>query len=192
MKKDGMLFLVVERGSAEKAMDILRLNGALGGTVLNARGTASSSLLSILGFGDSKREVILSMMKDDVWDAFKDEVKRLKTKGKAAFLGGEKMEKEWTMIQVICEMGYADDIMAEARKAGAGGGTIIKGHGTAKEDDVKFFGYPITSEKEVLVIVETNEKAEEIVKAIESLPLLSKKGKAVMFTLPVTSFVPLS
>ena len=102
------------------------------------------------------------------------------------------MEKEWTMIQVICEMGYADDIMAEARKAGAGGGTIIKGHGTAKEDDVKFFGYPITSEKEVLVIVETNEKAEEIVKAIESLPLLSKKGKAVMFTLPVTSFVPLS
>lgn len=192
MKKYGMLFLVVERGSAEKAMDILRLNGALGGTVLNARGTASSSLLSILGFGDSKREVILSMMKDDVWDASKDEVKRLKTKGKAAFLGGEKMEKEWTMIQVICEMGYADDIMAEARKAGAGGGTIIKGHGTAKEDDVKFFGYPITSEKEVLVIVETNEKAEEIVKAIESLPLLSKKGKAVMFTLPVTSFVPLS
>ena len=192
MNKDGMLFLVVERGSAEKAMDILRLNGALGGTVLNARGTASSSLLSILGFGDSKREVILSMMKDDVWDASKDEVKRLRTKGKAAFLGGEKMEKEWTMIQVICEMGYADDIMAEARKAGAGGGTIIKGHGTAKEDDVKFFGYPITSEKEVLVIVETNEKAEEIVKAIESLPLLSKKGKAVMFTLPVTSFVPLS
>ena len=192
MKKDGMLFLVVERGSAEKAMGILRLNGALGGTVLNARGTASSSLLSILGFGDSKREVILSMMKDDVWDASKDEVKRLKTKGKAAFLGGEKMEKEWTMIQVICEMGYADDIMAEARKAGAGGGTIIKGHGTAKEDDVKFFGYPITSEKEVLVIVETNEKAKEIVKAIESLPLLSKKGKAVMFTLPVTSFVPLS
>ena len=93
MKKDGMLFLVVERGSAEKAMDILRLNGALGGTVLNARGTASSSLLSILGFGDSKREVILSMMKDDVWDASKDEVKRLKTKGKAAFLGGKRVEK---------------------------------------------------------------------------------------------------
>lgn len=188
MNKNGMLFLVVEKGSAEKAVDILRLHGALGGTVVNARGTASSSLLSILGFGDSKREVVLSMMKDEVWDASYESVMRLKSKGMAAFLGGEKMEKEWTMIQVICEMGYADDIMAEARKAGAGGGTIIKGHGTAKEDDVKFFGYPITSEKEVLVIVETNEKAEEIIKAIEVLPLLSKKGKAVMFTLPVTSF----
>ena len=88
-------------------------------------------------------------------------------------------------------MGYGDDVMAEARKAGAGGGTIIKGHGTAKADDVKFFGYPITSEKEVLVIVETDEKAKRITKAIESLPILTKKGKAVVFTLPVTSFASL-
>ena len=99
------------------------------------------------------------------------------------------MEREWTMIEIICEMGYGDDVMAEARKAGASGGTIIKGHGTAKEDDVKFFGYPIVSEKEVLMIVETKEKAEKITKAIESLPILSNKGKAVVFTLPVSSFV---
>ena len=38
------------------------------------------------------------------------------------------------MIQVICENGYADDIMAAARKEGAKGGTILKGHGTAKEN----------------------------------------------------------
>ena len=191
MSRNGMLFLVVGKGMAEKAMDILRSKGALGGTVLNARGTASSSLLSILGFGDSKREVILSAMERIVWEESKKDVVDLKAKGIAAFLGGEKMDNKWTMIEVICEMGYADDIMAEARKAGASGGTVIKGHGTAKDDDVKFFGYPITSEKEVLVIVETNEKADKITKAIESLPMLSKKGKAVVFTLPVTSFASL-
>ena len=184
-----MLFLVVEKGMAERAMDILRSNGALGGTVLNARGTASSSLLSILGFGDSKREVILSMMEKSVWEASKESMKRLRSKGIAALLGSEEMEREWTMIEIICEMGYGDDVMAEARKAGASGGTIIKGHGTAKEDDVKFFGYPIVSEKEVLMIVETKEKAEKITKAIESLPILSNKGKAVVFTLPGSSFV---
>ena len=189
MSRNGMLFLVVEKGMAERAMDILRSNGALGGTVLNARGTASSSLLSILGFGDSKREVILSMMEKSVWEASKESMKRLRSKGIAALLGGEEMEREWTMIEIICEMGYGDDVMAEARKAGASGGTIIKGHGTAKEDDVKFFGYPIVSEKEVLMIVETKEKAEKITKAIESLPILSNKGKAVVFTLPVSSFV---
>lgn len=191
MSRNGMLFLVVGKGMAEKAMDILRSKGALGGTVINARGTASSSLLSILGFGDSKREVILSVMGKSVWEESKSDVMGLKTKGIAAFLGGEIMDNEWTMIEVICEMGYGDDVMAEARKAGAGGGTIIKGHGTAKADDVKFFGYPITSEKEVLVIVETDEKAKRITKAIESLPILTKKGKAVVFTLPVTSFASL-
>lgn len=166
MNRNGMLFLVMERGKAEKAMEILRNNGSQGGTVINARGTASSSLLSILGFGDTRRDVILSMMEEGIWKASKEDVERLKTKGIAAFMGGSDMEGNWTMIQVICEMGYGDDVMAEARKAGAGGGTIIKGHGTAKGDDVKFFGYPITSEKEILVIVEKTEKAEEIIKAI--------------------------
>ena len=52
MSRNGMLFLVVGKGMAEKAMDILRSKGALGGTVINARGTASSSLLSVLGFGE--------------------------------------------------------------------------------------------------------------------------------------------
>ena len=53
---------------------------------------------------------------------------------------------------------------------------------------MKFFGYPITSEKEILVIVEKTEKAEEIIKAIEAMPIFQKRGKAVMFTLPVSSF----
>ena len=72
-----MLFLVMERGKAEKAMEILRNNGSLGGTVINARGTASSSLLSILGFGDTRRDVILSMMEEGIWKASKEEVERL-------------------------------------------------------------------------------------------------------------------
>ena len=78
--------------------------------------------------------------------------------------------------------------MAEARKVGAKGGTIIKGHGTAKDDDVKFFGYPITSEKEVLVIVEKTEVAKAIMEKVESLPYISKKGKAAVFGIPVSYF----
>ena len=92
------------------------------------------------------------------------------------------------MIQVICENGYADDIMDAARREGAKGGTVIKGHGTAKEDDTRFFGYPITAEKEVLVIVEEKSKAERIIEAIDNLPFLKQKGKAVIFSLPVSHF----
>lgn len=188
MSKGKMLFLVTEKGKAEKAIEILRDKGASGGTVLRARRTASSSLLSILGFGDTKREVLLSMVEEDKTDIMEEAVKTLDTKGISAFLGGDMENNRWTMIEIICEMGYADDIMAVARKAGCSGGTVIKGHGTAKEEDVKFFGYPITSEKEILTIVETKEKAEEILKALKKIEFLSQKGKAVIFTLPVSSF----
>ena len=81
--------------------------------------------------------------------------------------------------------------MAAARTAGATGGSIIHAHGTAKEDDVKFFGYPIVSEKEMLVIVEKKENAKNVEDAISSLDALKKKGKAILFTIPVSSFINL-
>ena len=55
-------------------------------------------------------------MERRVWEESKKDVVDLKAKGIAAFLGGEKMDNKWTMIEVICEMGYADDIMADVLK----------------------------------------------------------------------------
>jgi hypothetical protein len=46
-----------------------------------------------------------------------------------------KAENNYQMINVIVNKGYAEDAMSAARKAGAGGGTIIGARGTAKEDD---------------------------------------------------------
>ena len=62
------------------------------------------------------------------------------------------------LITVILNSGYADDAMAAARKAGAGGGTVIKARGTAKEGDESFFGVQIVPEKEMLLIVVDHEK----------------------------------
>lgn len=192
MNKGKMLFGIVNKGEAMKLMDNLRSSGARGGTILNAQGTAPSSILSMLGLGDSKKEILLSMLSDDIEEKCVEGLDRSKCKGVVALLG-EKEEKDMEnkdllMIQVVCENGYADDIMAAARKEGAKGGTIIKGHGTAKEGDTQFFGYPITAEKEVLVIVEEKSKAEKIINAIDALPFLKQKGKAVIFSLPVCHF----
>ncbi len=188
-----MLFAIVDKGDSAKVMDALRKSGAYGGTVLNAHGTAPTSILSMLGLGDSKKEILLSMLNDSIEKKCLEGLKDLRTKGVVALLGekGEndmENEKNLVMIQVICELGYADDIMDAARKEGAKGGTVIKGHGTARPDDTKFFGYPITAEKEVLVIVEEKETAERIIRKIDSLPFLRQKGKAVVFSLPVTHF----
>ncbi len=191
MIKGKMLFAIVNKGEAGKVMDAIRSRGAYGGTVLNAHGTAPTSILSMLGLGDSKKEVLLSMLNDRIEKDCVDSLRGIKCKGVVALLGekGENdMKEDLVMIQVICENGYADDIMDAARKEGAKGGTVIKGHGTAKADDTKFFGYPITAEKEVLVIVEEKTKAERIIASIDSLPFLKQKGKAVIFSLPVSHF----
>lgn len=192
MSSGKMLFGIVNKGDAGKLMDALRSAGARGGTVLNAHGTAPSSIMSMLGLGDSKKEILLSMLSDDIEKDCLESLKKSKSRGVVALLG-EKEEndmesKDLLMIQVICENGYADDIMAAARKEGAKGGTVLKGHGTAKEGDTQFFGYPITAEKEILVIVEEKEKAEKIISAIDKLPFLKQKGKAVVFSLPVCHF----
>ncbi len=192
MSSGKMLFGVVNKGEGGRLMDALRKEGAYGGTIMYAHGTAPSSILSMLGLGDSKKEVLLSMLNEEIEKGCIESLKSVKCKGIVALLGekGENdMDKnDLLMIQVICEKGYADDIMDAARKEGAKGGTILKGHGTAKEGDTQFFGYPITAEKEVLVIVEEKTKAEKIIEAINSLPFLKQKGKAVIFSLPVSHF----
>jgi hypothetical protein len=44
------------------------------------------------------------------------------------------------LISIILNTGYADDVMAAARAAGAPEGTSINARGTGTEEDVKFFG----------------------------------------------------
>ena len=101
------------------------------------------------------------------------------------------MDYSWVLIEVICEEGYSEDIMVAARKAGAKGGTVINAHGTSTEDDVKYFGYPLVPEKEILMIVMDRDKADDVIDAISSLEILKKKGMGIIFSIPVKSFMNL-
>ena len=97
--------------------------------------------------------------------------------------GEESMSREnnYQMINVIVNKGYAEDAMAAARKAGAGGGTIIGARGTAKENDAAFFGMKIVPEKEMLMILVPAEKKSAIVEAITALPCFAEAGSGIIF-----------
>ena len=92
-----------------------------------------------------------------------------------------KNEKNYQMINIIVNKGYAEDAMAAARKAGAGGGTIIGARGTAKEGDAAFFGMKIVPEKEMLMILVPAEKKNDIVSAITELPCFAEAGSGIIF-----------
>lgn len=191
--KGYMMIAIVNRGTGDSVMAAARAAGAPGGTIANATGTATSTIMAALGLGDKQKEILYSMIKEDQLEKVEMAVSSVKTKGVVLFLDcrGKEIDVDnakWTMIEVISEKGYAEDIMAAARKAGAKGGSIIIAHGTAKDEDAKFFGRPIVNDKEMLIIVVERDKADAIESAIESMEVLNEKGKAILFRLPVTSF----
>lgn len=71
--------------------------------------------------------------------------------------------------------------MHAARKAGAGGGTIINARGTGREEDVKFFGITIVPEKELVLILAEQEKAPRILEAIRATPLPDRTRHGIAF-----------
>ena len=193
------LVAIVKKGEASKLMSAARAKGAPGGSVISARGTATNSILAALGLGDTSREVLLSVVEREKLDEILSAVKRIRASGIAlvidAFRGAEEEEMEmdgqYEMIQVICQDGYSEDIMAVARRAGAKGGTVVNARGTSTEQDVKFFGSPLVPEKEILMIVMEKSRAEAVRKAISQMEILNKKGMGIMFSVPVRDFVNL-
>lgn len=191
--KGYMMIAIVNRGTGDSVMAAAREAGAPGGTIANATGTATSTIMAALGLGDKQKEILYSMIREDQLERVESAISTVKTKGVVLFLDcrGKEIDMDnakWTMIEVISEKGYAEDIMAAARKAGAKGGSIVIAHGTAKDEDAKFFGRPIVNDKEMLIIVVEQDKADAIESAIESMEVLKEKGKAILFRLPVTSF----
>ena len=206
-----LLVGIVPAGRGEEIESAAIAAGAGGGTILRGRGTASSSILQLLGLGDSSKEITLNVVEDAAAPAVSDAIRAASARHRAPFgvlfgidadhfvKGGETPAKlsgdstmndnaSYRLIHVIVNKGYAEDAMAAARAAGAGGGTILHARGTAREDDAKFFGVPIVPEKDTLLILVPAEKAEDIFRAICALPCLAEKGSGVAFTLPVSEF----
>ncbi len=188
--KNCMLLTIVKKGAAEKVMASYRAAGAPGGTIINARGTATNAIMAMLGLGDSHKEILVNLINVEDKGKMLSAAAGTKAKGVVAAIEEEteNMSAKWQLIEVISADGMSEDIMAVARKAGAEGGTVITARGTSTEDDVKFFGAPLVPEKEVLLIVAETEKAEKVVAAIGEMKQLRRKGMGIMFTLPVTDF----
>lgn len=188
------MIAIVRKGQAKDLMAAARKAGAPGGTICLAKGTASSTILAALGIGDTKQEVLTSVIDSNKADSIIEAIQSVKAKGVVMIIDSMEesdMNSDWVLIEVICEDGYSEDIMATARKAGAEGGTVINAHGTSTEDDVKFFGAPLIPEKEILMIVISKDKAEAVLKAIKNMETLKKKGMGIVFSIPVRNFMNL-
>lgn len=197
---------IVPHECGEFISNAARSAGAGGGSIIMGRGTAENSILQLLGLGDTSKDIVYILADADKKDGILNSIIEATNEKKAHFgvlftvdvgsfikagpeknltntdnIGDTKMESSHQMINIIVNKGYAEDAMAAARKAGAGGGTIISARGTAKENDAAFFGMKIVPEKDMLIILAPTEKKDAIVKAITDLPCFAEAGSGIVF-----------
>lgn len=207
-----LIVTVVPQYEGELIVNAARDACCPGGTVLRGRETSENGLVQLLGFGDVTKDITYNIVASSdamtVIDAINKVTEDKKKKfgilfsmdvgeffkagtncGCSAEKGEKTMsESNYQMINVIVNKGYAEDAMSAARKAGAGGGTIINARGTAKEGDEKFFGTEIVPEKDMLIILVPSEKKDDIVKAIMDLKCFQKPGTGIVFCNGVQDF----
>ena len=189
--KNNLMIAILNRGHADKFFAIARKEGASGGTIIPAKGTATNSILAALGLGDTSKEIVLILLDEELAHNIMNAVhKEDKIQGVVALLGEEEnnMDNKWKMITVIVNTGYADDIMDAARKAGATGGTVTHARGTGTAEDAHFLGVTIVPEKEMIMFLAESEKAQAIVDAISSLKCLDEPGIGIIYTQDVKEF----
>ncbi len=207
-----LIVTIVPHESGEFITNAAKEAGAGGGTILMGRGTASNSVLQLLGLGDTSKDITFNIVSRKIADEVCSHIYQA-CSGKKAHFGlmftidvmdfvkagsknqndksslteeekkteGAKTMEEYEVINIIVNKGYAEDAMAAARKAGAGGGTIISAKGTAREGDATFFGVDIVPEKEMLMILVPKEKRVAIAQAVSSLPCFEKAGSGIIF-----------
>lgn len=209
-----LIVSIVPHNSGELITNAAKEAGAGGGSIIMGRGTAENSIIQLLGLGDTSKDIAYIVVDEKIVPSaiekiqiasankkhfgvlftigvdcfFKSGSKSLENQEKTT---GDNMNNSYEMINVIVNKGYAEDAMAAARKAGAGGGTIIGARGTAREGDAKFFGLEIVPEKEMLIILVPAEKKDEIIKAIGDLPCFAKAGSGIVFCNPANDFTVL-
>ena len=215
-KPGKLLISMVGRHRGEHFVSMTKLAGARGGTIMHGRAVVDNKILQALSLADMQQDIVFTLMREEadavfgaVRAACRESPKKLG--GVAVMLDvagmltrfgqttefiesatdtrSETMESDHTLLTVIVKNGYADDVMAQARKAGAKGGTILTARGTASEEDVKFFGITLVPEKEVLMIVAGKGNVDAILTAIREVPTLNEPGGGIVYSMNVEQFV---
>ncbi len=197
-----LLLLTLPQYKGEPVFEELYQNGAKGGSICQGHMPPENKIAYMLCLGDEPVELLQLLTNEEDYQIILKAIKENKTLKKLKYARlyviptcerykEQEVEKKGQLISVIITRGYADDVMATARKAGATGGSIIHARGTGKKEDEKFFGITIVPEKEQLLICAENEKAEQIKKAIKELEILHKPGMGVMFSLPIEEYINL-
>ena len=95
------------------------------------------------------------------------------------------METKYEAIFCIVNAGFSEAVMDAARKAGAGGGTVFHGRGTASHEAEEMFKIRIQPEKELVMLLVPEDIKDKVLRALYDAAGLDSAGQGIAFSLPV-------
>ena len=98
---------------------------------------------------------------------------------------------KYELIFCIVNAGFALEVMEAAKKAGAKGGTILRGRGSANPEAEEFYQISIQPDKEILWLIVPKEIKDDVMHKIYQDAGLATKSKGIAFSLPVSHAVGL-
>jgi len=177
-----------------------------------ARGTATQSMLDLLGIESREKRAFLVVADPEKTKAliracrerlyidapgngilFSIPVKSVGGGRTLQYLKGTDMKKsvpelhcEFELILCIANEGHTDDVMDAARAGGAAGGTVLHAKGTGAAGAEKFLSVSLATEKEIVLILASAETKAAIMRSILEHAGPGTPTGALVLSLPVT------
>ncbi len=213
-KKIMVLLSIVEQGSGKKLINDLKNMNIKINLQTVGFGTAPTEMMDIFGLGTNDKDVIISLgSKNDVKEMvskFGEASQSLSKYGGLTivldllassrvlceilnFGGNQSLEKEninmqnehqTNLIVIAVNQGFSEDVMQVARKAGATGGTVIKGRLADVEQFAEFINAKADEEREILFILAPSKVSKQIMEDVNGSFGLTSPANGIIFALP--------
>lgn len=200
--------IVVNFGTGSKVIKIAKENGVTGGTIFLGNGTVKSSLLTLLGLYEERKEIVLMIAEKDVARIALEELNKKLNFAKPHhgiafstsvrnYLGGKKCihsnikenrgveESMYNAIFVVVDRGNAEAAVEAANAAGARGATVINARGSGSHENSTLFSMAIEPEKEIVMILAPVNMTDSIVSSLQGHLKIDEPGNGIMFILDV-------
>ena len=106
---------------------------------------------------------------------------------------GKKMsEHDYSLIAFVVDQGYSQEVMDIARKAGAGGGTVINTRGIADETALDVWNISFQEEKEIVIIAIRNELKLQIMQSVCEKCGIKSDAKGIALAVPIDNIIGLN
>ncbi len=95
----------------------------------------------------------------------------------------------YSVIAVIVNQGYSENVMEAARAAGAYGGTVIPSRRIGNEQTIGFWGMGIQNENDTVLIVADDSHKLAIMQAIGEKCGVHSEAKGIVLSMPIDSVI---